>query len=72
MSVSRKIIPWFSMTHAPVASDVGFFAEGEAVSVVEEESPYNPEFMEMVLDSYKNNKRTVIVNPNDIGESLGK
>jgi len=48
-----------------------FFQDNTSVTVVEEESPYNPEFVEMVLDSYKNDKRTVVVNPNDIWESLG-
>lgn len=35
-----------------------------------EESPYNPEFVKMVLDSAKSKNRTVI-DPNDIWGSLG-
>ncbi len=37
---------------------------------IEEESPYNPEFVKMVLESAKSKNRTVI-NPNDIWGSLG-
>ncbi len=44
--------------------------ESKAVKVIEkEESPYNPEFVKKVLDSYKNDKRTV-VNPKDVWGSL--
>ena len=35
-----------------------------------DESPYNPEFVKMVLDSAKSKNRTVI-DPNDIWGSLG-
>ena len=34
--------------------------ESKAVEVVEEKSPYNPAFVAKVLNSYKNDKRTVI------------
>ena len=55
-----------------------FFANEKDVIVTEskdekaevEETPYNPEFVKMVLDSAKSKNRTVI-DPNDIWGSLG-
>lgn len=43
---------------------------GTCHSVNEEQSPYSPEFVEMVLKAANSKKRTV-VNPNDIWGSLG-
>lgn len=55
-----------------------FFEEGKDVRLVDsddkellqQESPYNPEFVKMVLDSAKSKNRTVL-DPNDIWGSLG-
>lgn len=55
-----------------------FFDEGKDVKLVEydkndlkvEESPYNPEFVKMVLDAEKRGNYTTL-DPNDIWGSLG-
>jgi hypothetical protein len=55
-----------------------FFEEGKDVKLVDsndkalldEVSPYNPEFVKMVLDAQKSKNRTTI-DPNDIWGSLG-
>ena len=54
-----------------------FFNEGKEVEIVapvsknkKEESPYNPEFVKMVLDAEKRGNYTTL-DPNDIWGSLG-
>ena len=49
-----------------------FFEKNNAVNIVEEKekSPYNPEFVKKVLDSYKYDKR-ITINPKDVWGSLG-
>lgn len=55
-----------------------FFKGVEGIEIIEtdskrikkEESPYNPEFVDMVLKSAKSKKSTEI-NPNDVWGSLG-
>ncbi len=54
-----------------------FFKDVDGIEIVEndskkvkEESTYDPEFVKMVLESAKSEKRTVI-DPNDIWGSLG-
>ena len=55
-----------------------FFDKGNDIEIVEtesktvdiEESPYNPEFVKMVLDSAKS-KNNIEINPNDVWGSLG-
>jgi DICT domain-containing protein len=55
-----------------------FFEEGTDVKLVDSDdkalldeiSPYNPEFVKMVLDAQKSKNRTTI-DPNDIWGSLG-
>lgn len=55
-----------------------FFKDVEGIEIIEadskktneEQSPYNSEFVEMVLKSAKS-KKSVEVNPNDVWGSLG-
>jgi hypothetical protein len=55
-----------------------FFKGVEGIEIIEsdsnktkqEDSKYNPEFVDMVLKSAKS-KKSIEVNPNDIWESLG-
>jgi hypothetical protein len=44
--------------------------ETDSEKIKKEESPYNPEFVDMVLKSAKSKKSTEI-NPNDVWGSLG-
>jgi uncharacterized protein YjiK len=55
-----------------------FFKDVEGIEIIEdnsktakkEESPYNPEFVKMVLKSAKS-KKSVEINPKDVWGSLG-
>jgi hypothetical protein len=51
-----------------------FFKDAKGIEITEneskEESPYDPEFVKKVLDSYKNDATTTL-DPNDIWGSLG-
>lgn len=59
-----------------MAMSDNFFKGVKGIEIVEneeyfeEKSSYNPEFVKMVLDAAKSEKRTII-NPNDIWGSLG-
>ena len=47
-----------------------FLKESKSVTVIEEKSPYNPEFVKKILHTHKHDKRKVI-NPKDVWGSLG-
>lgn len=55
-----------------------FFKGVEGIEIIDrdskkikkEESPYNPEFVDMVLKSAKS-KKTTVIDPNDVWGSLG-
>jgi hypothetical protein len=46
-----------------------FQSKKDGIEIVEEQSPYNPEFVKMVKDAAKSKKRTRI-NPSNVWESI--
>lgn len=78
-TITLKIDKRTKAGKAFMAMSESFFINVEGIEIVEtnskkitkeDESPYNPEFVKMVLDAQKRGKYTTL-DPNDIWGSLG-
>lgn len=49
---------------------IEMFSNKPGVEIVNEKSPYNPEFVKKVLESHKNDKRYEVKDVNKLWESL--
>jgi hypothetical protein len=49
------------------------FSNDKGVTIVDQETPYNPDFVKKVLERAESAKKgnTVVVDPNNVWESLG-